>query len=128
MHLRVIKTRYLQKTKKLVWNLNIAVPKRNIMFIRNIFINLSRLFYCIKKCKCFKNRLEGCFMYRLIRNEGDRVNKKKSRYKTIPLHPDTYFLLKREKEKLQKNFGRELSWDELIFLLFELKKMLVNDE
>jgi len=54
--------------------------------------------------------------------------KKKSRYKTIPLHPDTYFLLKREKEKLQKNFGRELSWDELIFLLFELKKMLVNDE
>ncbi|MPW39306.1 hypothetical protein GBV73_06355 [Thermococcus sp. 101 C5] len=67
-------------------------------------------------------RVGGCFMYRPVGNDGDRVNKRKSRYKTIPLHPDTYLLLKREKEKLQKNFGRELSWDELIFLLFESSK------
>jgi len=52
----------------------------------------------------------------------------RSRYKTIPLKKETYSILKQEKRKLQQNFGREISWDELIFMLLELKKMIVNDE
>ncbi len=56
------------------------------------------------------------------------VSKPKSRYKTIPLRKETYVQLKQEKIKFQQNFGRELSWDELIELLLEFKRIIVNDE
>lgn len=57
-----------------------------------------------------------------------QYKKYRSRYKTIPLKKETYRLLELEKRKLQTNFGREISWDELVFMLFELKRLLVNDE
>ncbi|GAB6103189.1 hypothetical protein JCM16138_24120 [Thermococcus atlanticus] len=56
------------------------------------------------------------------------VSKSKSRYKTIPLKRETYLHLKQEKIKFQQNFGRQLSWDELVELLLEFKKIIVNDE
>jgi len=56
------------------------------------------------------------------------VYKPKSRYKTIPLKKETYLRLKQEKLKFQQNFGRELSWDELVELLLEFKNIIVNDE
>jgi len=62
-----------------------------------------------------------------IKKEKEKETKK-SRYKTIPLYPKTYLLLKQEKNKLEENFGRKLSWDELIFILLEFERMLINDE
>lgn len=68
-------------------------------------------------------------MYRYhTTRDKDKKDQRKTRYKTVPLHTDTYLLLKNEKEKLEKNFGRTISWDELIYLLFEFKKMIVKDE
>ncbi len=54
--------------------------------------------------------------------------KPRSRYKTIPLKKETYLRLKQEKLKLQQNFGYEFSWDEIVELLLEFKKTIVNDE
>ncbi|WP_456326934.1 hypothetical protein [Palaeococcus sp. (in: euryarchaeotes)] len=54
--------------------------------------------------------------------------KEKSRYKTIPLTKRTYALLKQEKLRYQENFGRKISWDELIELLLDFKRVVVNDE
>ncbi|RLF83277.1 hypothetical protein DRN44_01505 [Thermococci archaeon] len=58
----------------------------------------------------------------------EKKETRKSQYKTIPLYPKTYLLLKQEKNKLEENFGRKLSWDDLIFILLEFEKMLINDE
>jgi len=56
------------------------------------------------------------------------LKKGESRYKTIPLTKETYVLLKQEKLRFQENFGRKISWDELIELLLDFKHMVVNDE
>ncbi|WP_158508410.1 hypothetical protein [Thermococcus barophilus] len=55
-------------------------------------------------------------------------SKPRSRYKTIPLKIETYLHLKQEKLRLEENFGRKLSWDELIEMLIEFKDMIINDK